>query len=97
MRDFLYSDISQMYGISNIPHHADVAIDVGKNLCQNVLEPIQQQFGRISIRAAYRDPEVNAKGERIRTNIIVLATSQIMLIISGTILINMENLVLLFV
>ena len=62
MRDFLYSEISQIEGIPNIPSDPDLAIEVGKRLCVDVLEPIQKRFGRISIRSAYRSCEVNAKG-----------------------------------
>lgn len=62
MRDFLYSEISQIEGIANIPEFPDKAIETGQRLCQEVLEPIQQRFGRISIRSGYRSPAVNAKG-----------------------------------
>ena len=61
-RDFLYSEISQIEGIPNIPDYPDVAIEAGRQLCTEVLEPIQKEFGRISIRSAYRSPAVNAKG-----------------------------------
>ncbi|HMU87719.1 MAG TPA: hypothetical protein PKC11_08845 [Agitococcus sp.] len=62
MRDFLYSEISQIENIANIPDDPDLAIFVGKKLCENVLEPIQAALGRISIRSAYRSCAVNAKG-----------------------------------
>lgn len=62
MREFLYSEISQIEGISNIPENPELAIASGRNLCQQVLEPIQQQLGRISIRSAYRSRQVNEKG-----------------------------------
>ena len=62
MRDFLYSEISQIEGIPNIPDFPDKAIEVGRSLCEEVLEPIQQRFGRISLRSGYRSPAVNAKG-----------------------------------
>lgn len=62
MRDFLYSEISQIEKIPNIPEDPDLAIKVGKKLCEEVLEPIQDKFGRISIRSAYRSALVNAKG-----------------------------------
>lgn len=62
MRDFLYSEISQIEGIPNIPDDPDLAVLAGTALCSNVLEPIQQQLGRISIRSAYRSCAVNAKG-----------------------------------
>jgi len=62
MRDFLYSEISQIEGIANVPEYPDKAIEMGKLLCEEVLEPIQDAFGRISIRSGYRSPAVNAKG-----------------------------------
>ena len=62
MRDFLYSEISQIEGIPNIPDNPDIAIEAGKALCEEVLEPIQQTFGRVTIRSAFRSSAVNAKG-----------------------------------
>ncbi|RME55941.1 peptidase M15 [Candidatus Parcubacteria bacterium] len=66
MRDFLYSEISQIERIPNIPDHPDIAIEAGKALCENVLEPIQDALGRICIRSAYRSCAVNAKGAENR-------------------------------
>ncbi len=62
MRDFLYSEISQIDGIANIPDFPDRAIEAGRQLCEQLLEPLQERFGRIAIRSAYRAPAVNAKG-----------------------------------
>jgi hypothetical protein len=62
MREFLYSEISQIENIPNIPSNPELAIEAGKNLCEKVLEPIQEQLGRISVRSAYRSSAVNAKG-----------------------------------
>lgn len=62
MRDFLYSEISQIEGIANIPDDPELAILAGKSLCVNVLELLQSVLGRISIRSAYRSCAVNAKG-----------------------------------
>jgi len=62
MRDFLYSEISQIESIPNIPDNPDMAIEVGRELCVNILEPIQDALGRICIRSAYRSCAVNAKG-----------------------------------
>ena len=62
MREFLYSEISQIERIPNIPDHPDTAIKAGEGLCQNVLEPIQDALGRLSIRSSYRSSSVNAKG-----------------------------------
>lgn len=62
MRDFLYSEISQIEGIPNIPDYPDRAVQAGRQLCEQLLEPLQERFGRIVIRSAYRAPAVNAKG-----------------------------------
>lgn len=62
MRDFLYSEIANFHGIPNIPENPDLAIETGKRLCEELLEPLQATFGRIAIRSAYRSPAVNALG-----------------------------------
>jgi hypothetical protein len=62
MRDFLYSEIANNYGVPNIPENPDLAIETGKPLCENLLEPLQQTFGRVAIRSAYRSPTINALG-----------------------------------
>lgn len=62
MRDFLYSEIAAIEGMVNLPDDPELAIEAGKGLCQNLLEPLQATFGRLAIRSAYRSPEVNAFG-----------------------------------
>ncbi len=62
MRDFLYSEIADFYGIANIPSEPDLAIAAGRRLCETLLEPLQETFGRIAIRSAFRAAEVNAFG-----------------------------------
>lgn len=62
MRDFLYSDIAAMHGLSNVPDDPDLAVAAGERLCEDLLEPLQHRFGRIAIRSAYRSSEVNAFG-----------------------------------
>ncbi len=62
MRDFLYSEIGNFYGVPNIPENPDLAIENGKRLCEELLEPLQATFGRIAVRSAYRSPKVNALG-----------------------------------
>lgn len=62
MREFLYSEIANLHGIPNIPDDPDLALEVGRALCMELLEPLQNRFGRISIRSAYRSPAVNAFG-----------------------------------
>jgi hypothetical protein len=62
MRDFLYSEIATIEGMRNLPDDAELAIAAGRALCENLLEPLQATFGRLSIRSAYRSPEVNQFG-----------------------------------
>lgn len=62
MRDMLYSEISNFHGIPNIPVDPDLAVHSARNLCETLLEPLQDAFGRISIRSAYRSPTVNQYG-----------------------------------
>ncbi len=62
MRDFLFSDIAAIHGLSNVPDNPDLAISAGEKLCQELLEPLQDVFGRIAIRSAYRSEEVNGLG-----------------------------------
>jgi hypothetical protein len=62
LRDFLFSDIAAVHGISNVPADPDLAIQAGTRLCEEILEPIQDRFGRIAIRSAYRSPAVNEFG-----------------------------------
>lgn len=65
MRDFLFSDIAAIHGLRNIPADPDLAIAAGKALCENLLEPIQDRFGRVAIRSAYRSSEVNGFGNQM--------------------------------
>jgi|SRR5690606_18466451 len=62
MRDFLYSEIANWYGIQNFPDYPEKAIYTGTQLCEQLLEPLQEKFGRITIRSAYRSPSVNQLG-----------------------------------
>ena len=62
MREFLYSEISNALGIPNIPDYPDVAVEACTKLCQELLEPLNETFGRISIFSGYRSPSVNQTG-----------------------------------
>jgi hypothetical protein len=62
LRDFLYSEIAAVHGLSNIPDDPDLAIAAGTRLCEDLLEPLQDAFGRIAIRSGLRSAEVNALG-----------------------------------
>jgi len=59
MRDFLYSEISNFYEVSNIPDNPDIAIAACSKLCEELLEPLNDTFGRITIFSGYRSPSVN--------------------------------------
>lgn len=62
MRDFLYSEIGNFHGMPNIPDDPELAIAAGTKLCEELLEPLQDTFGRIAIRSSYRSCEVNGFG-----------------------------------
>jgi hypothetical protein len=62
MRDFLYSEIASINGMTNLPDDPELAIAAGRGLCENLLEPLQATFGRLAIRSSYRSPEVNGFG-----------------------------------
>lgn len=66
LRDFLYSETAQIYGISNVPDDPALAIAAGSRLCEELLEPLQATFGRLAIRSAYRSPEMNALCNRLK-------------------------------
>ena len=68
MRDFLYSEIAAINGFQNLPDDPDLAIAAGRILCETLLEPLQARFGRISVRSAYRSPEVNHFGNVNKLN-----------------------------
>lgn len=62
MRDFLYSEIGNIHRLQNIPENPDIAIKNGRGLCENLLDPLEETFGRIAIRSAYRSADLNRFG-----------------------------------
>ncbi|MCH9829790.1 MAG: peptidase M15 [Gammaproteobacteria bacterium] len=68
MREFLYSETAYAEAIANIPDDPALALAAGRALCENVLEPIQDKLGRLSIRSGYRSSRVNEIGNRNRYN-----------------------------
>lgn len=68
MRDFLYSEISNFYGMPNIPDDPDLAVEAARGLCVDLLEPMILAFGKISIRSGYRSPSLNAFGNEKKLN-----------------------------
>jgi hypothetical protein len=63
VRDFLYSTIAAHHGLSNLPSDPETFIAAGRQFCERILEPLQDRFGRIAIRSAYRSEEVNRLGQ----------------------------------
>ena len=59
MREVLYSEVANYYGVRNIPDYPDIAVEAGRKLCEKLLEPLQDHFGRLHIRSGYRSPAVN--------------------------------------
>ena len=68
MREFLHSEIAQIYGLVNAPDNPDLAIQAGSQLCKKVLEPIAQAWGKVHVRSGYRSPEVNQTGNKNKLN-----------------------------
>ena len=64
LREFLHSEIAQHYRLANVPDDPELAIAAGKRLCEELLEPLQAELGRIAVRSAFRSCEVNALGNR---------------------------------
>ena len=60
LREFLYSETGNFHGKPNIPDDPDLAIEVGRRLCEELLEPLNATFGRVAIRSSYRSCEINA-------------------------------------
>lgn len=68
MRDFLYSEIGNYHARQNLPRDPDLAIECGRALCETLLDPLEETFGRIAVRSGYRSPELNAFGNQNRLN-----------------------------
>jgi hypothetical protein len=68
LRDFLFSEISAIHGIPNIPENPDIAIVAGRKLCAELLEPLNSTFGGINIRSGFRSAALNDFGNRNQLN-----------------------------
>lgn len=68
MRDFLYSEISNIHGVPNIPPDPELAIANGRALCNELLDPLEETFGRVAIRSGYRSPTLNGYGNAHQLN-----------------------------
>lgn len=68
LRDFLYSEISAIHGVPNIPDDPDLAVEAGRGLCSELLEPLRKTFGGLNIRSGYRSAALNDFGNRNKLN-----------------------------
>lgn len=68
MRDFLYSEIGNMHRVPNVPPDPDLAVENGRRLCKELLDPLEETFGRLAIRSGYRSPELNGYGNANKLN-----------------------------
>lgn len=68
LRDFLHSEIGNLYGIPNIPEDPDLAIAAGRRLCEELLEPLEASFCRLHLRSGYRAPALNRFGNENNLN-----------------------------
>lgn len=66
MHGFLFSDIAAIHGFNNAPDNPDLAIAAGTKLYEELLEPLQDRFGRVAIRSAFRSMEVNGYGNEMQ-------------------------------
>lgn len=60
MREMLCSEVSNIHGVPNVPENPDLALKIGRRLALEILEPLRNAFGHVSIRSAYRSPTLNA-------------------------------------
>ena len=67
-REFLYSETAIKHGLINAPSNVPLALEAGRRLCGELLEPLQKRFGRVHIRSAFRSREVNAIGNKLGLN-----------------------------
>jgi len=68
LRDFLMSEISAFHGIPNIPDDPDLVIRRGRHLCEELLDPLEETFGRIAVRSGYRSAALNTYGNEHNLN-----------------------------
>jgi len=59
MRELLYSETANFHE-KNIPDDPDLTIEVGRKLCEALLEPLNATFGRVALRSSYRSGDINA-------------------------------------
>lgn len=68
MRDFMYSEIAGFHGRTNVPENPDLAIENGRAFCTQLLDPLEETFGRVAVRSGYRSPDLNRYGNENKLN-----------------------------
>lgn len=68
MREFLYSEIGNFHEKQNLPENPDLAIEVGRAFCTELLDPLEETFGRVFVRSGYRSPSLNRFGNENKLN-----------------------------
>jgi len=59
MREMLCSEVANFHGMPNMPVDPDLAVHVGTQIAETLLEPLTSAFGHIAVRSAYRSPTLN--------------------------------------
>lgn len=57
LRDFLFCAASAARGLSNFPEHPGAVVEAARTLCERVLEPTLEHFGRFAITYGYQSRE----------------------------------------
>ena len=68
MREFLYSEIANFHGLQNIPDDPDLALKHGRAFCTELLDPLEETFGRVGVRSGYRSSALNRFGNENKLN-----------------------------
>jgi len=58
LKELTKSDTATRLGLENSPD--DEALENLKTLCEMVLQPVRDNFGRVTVNSGYRSPESNA-------------------------------------
>ncbi|MBD3662767.1 hypothetical protein H9Q16_02420 [Sulfitobacter sp. TSTF-M16] len=68
MRDFMYSEINGFHGVPNVPETPDLVLENGRAFCTELLDPLEETFGRVAVRSGYRAPDLNRYGNENKLN-----------------------------
>lgn len=66
LRDFTYSTEAGLMGLANQPEDLEMVIRAGQAICEKVLEPITDQFGRPAITYGYACREAIEAGYEVK-------------------------------